>query len=199
LDAEQIRTIDVLTGQINAIPGVSDPGDAGLGVVFKMHSHFDDAKTRAEGRPIFEMKTYILITIPGDTTGNVFRPAQEWDKKRFPEQWLRFQAGQVQAAGTPLSEWAQVTRAQVDELAFFNITTVEQLAVVSDVNCQRFMGLSQMREMAKKYLDRVHDEAPMLKVQAELVQRDEQISTLQMQIAQMQAILEEVQAKQSVA
>ncbi len=199
MDAEQIRSIDVINGVINALPGISDPGDKGLGVTFKMHSHFDDVATREQGRPIFVMKEYILITIPGDTTGTVFRPAFEHDHQRFPEQYLRFKAGQEQAIGTPLTEWPQITRAQVDELAFFRTSTIEQLAAVSDTNCQRFMGLSQLREKASRYLQQLREEAPMLKVQAELEERDNQIKTQAQQIAEMQAMLAKLMAKQGEA
>lgn len=195
MDAEQIRSIDVITGQINAIPGVADPGDKGLNVVFKMHSHYDDAKTRDEGRPIFEMREYIMITIPGDITGNVFRPAFQWDKERFPEQYLRFKAGQEQVHGTPLSEWSEISRAQVDELAFFKIQTVEQLASVSDGNAQKFLGLSQLRDKAKRHLENLASEAPLLKVQAELSERDEKLATQANQIAQLQAIVEQLMAQ----
>lgn len=195
MDAEQIRSIDVINGVINALPGVSDPGDKGLNVTFKMHSHFSDVQTREQGRPIFEMKEYILILIPGDTTSSVFRPAFEHDHIRFPEQYLRFKAGQEQAIGTPLTEWTQITRAQVDELAFFRISTIEQLAAVSDANCQRFMGLSQLRDKASKYLVHLREEAPMLKVQAELEQRDQQIKTQADQIQEMQAMLAQLMAE----
>lgn len=197
MDVEQIRSIDVINGVINPLPSVSDPGDKGLNVMFKMHSHFDDVKTREQGRPIFEMREYILIQIPGDTTGNVFRPIREDDKLRFPEQYMRFKVGQEQVTGTPLTEWPQITRAQCDELAYFKIVTVEQLANLSDQNAQRFMGLHQLRDKAKKYLEQVVLDAPMNKMEAELQSRDEQISTLTNQLQEMQRQLGELMARQS--
>lgn len=196
MDAEQIRSIDVLRGTINAIPDQIDPGDKALSVVFKLHSHFDDVKTREQGRPIFEMKEYIMITVPGDLTCNVFRPAFEHDHMRFPEQYMRFKVGQEQTIGTPLTEWNQITRAQCDELAFFRIQTVEQLASISDGNAQKFMGLSQLRDKAKMYLEQMKSEAPMLKVQAELSTRDEKISELQTQLTMMQEMMQKLQSKQ---
>lgn len=196
MDTEQIRSIDVINGVINPLPSLADPGDKGLNVVFKMHSHFNDVRTREEGRPIFEMKEYIMITIPGDTTGNVFRPIREEDKLRFPEQWLRFKVGQEQVTGTPLTEWNQVTRAQCDELAYFKIVTIEQLANVTDGNAQRFIGLSQLRDKAKRYLEQVKDEAPAHKLEAELQTRDEKISTLENQLAQMEARIQELASVQ---
>lgn len=189
MDAEQIRSIDVMTGQINALPNFTDPGDKGLNVTFKMHSHFNDVKTRSESRPIFEMAEYIMILIPGDTTSSVFRPVRHGDKERFPEQYLRFKAGQEQTQGTPLSEWNGVTRAQVDELSYFRITTVEQLAATSDANCQHFMGLSQMRDHARRYLKQMHDEAPIMHLQAQISAKDEEVNAMKAQLEQLQTLV----------
>lgn len=199
MEAEQIRSIDVINGTINAIPGVQDPGDKALNVVFKMHSHFDDVKTRAEGRPIFEMREYIMITAPGDTTSNVFRPAYEFDHRRFPEQYLRYKVGQEQAVGTPLTEVSWLSRAQCDELVYFRIQTVEQLAVVSDANCQRFMGLAAMKERAQRYLEQVKQDAPINHLNAELKTRDETIATMQAQMKQMQEYIEGLKHREDVA
>jgi hypothetical protein len=196
MDYEQIRSIDVLTGQINALPNYTDPGDKALDVRFLMHSHLDDLKTREQGRPVFEMREYIKITIPGDTS-NVFRPIRETDKERFPEQWMRFKAGQEQVQGTPLTEWSQITKAQVDELAYFRISTIEQLALVSDANCQKYMGLSDMRSRAQRYLEQRKEEAPMLKMEAELHTRDEQISAMQAQIVQLKELVDSVSGKKT--
>jgi hypothetical protein len=195
MQAEQIQSIDVLSGMINAGPQARDPGDDGLGVQFLMHSHLDDAKTREAGRPIFEMREYIRITIPGDMTGNVFRPAFEGDHQRFPRQFLAFKAGGEQAQGMPLSEWTQITRAQVDELAWFKITTVEQLASVSDSNAQKFMGLNQLRKLAQIYLETVKADAPMQKVMGELATRDEEIANLKRQMSEMQEFMARQNAK----
>lgn len=190
MDAEQIRSIDVINGVINTLPGTEDPGDAGLSVTFKMHSHFNDVRTREEGRPIFEMKEYVLIQVPGDTTNIVFRPVRETDQTRFPKQWLAFLAGKEQVQGTPLTSVAWLSRAQCDELAYFRIQTVEQLASVTDANAQRYMGLNELRKKAQDYLDTIKSEAPFARMQSELATRDEEISTMK---GQLQTLMEEIQ------
>lgn len=192
MDAEQIRSIDVINGTINSVPGTEDPGDAGLSVRFMMQSHFNDVRTREEGRPIFEMREYIYIGVPGDTTSTVFRPVQERDQKRFPRQWLAFQTGKEQTQGTPLTEIAWLTRAQCDELAYFKIQTLEQLASVSDGNAQRYMGLKALREKAERHLETIKSEAPLHKMEAELDKRDEMIRTLQAQMQEMQEYVRSV-------
>ena len=194
MEPEQIRSIDVINGVINSLPGTEDPGDAGLSVTFKMHSHFDDVRTRDEGRPIFVMKEYILIQVPGDTTNTVFRPIRKGDEVRFPKQWLAFVAGKEQMQGTPLTSVAWLSRAQCDELAFFRIQTVEQLAWVSDANAQRYMGLNELRRKAQTYLETIKSEAPLHKLEAELASRDETIANMQRQMNEMMALVQSLKA-----
>jgi hypothetical protein len=139
------------------------------------------------------MREYILITVPGDLTTTVFRPAFERDHIRFPKQYLAFKAGQEQIQGTPLTSVSWLNPAQCDELAYFRIQTVEQLASVSDVNAQRYMGLNDLRSKAQRHMEIIKAEAPMNKLQAELASRDETIAALQ---AQMKELMEFVRANQ---
>lgn len=184
MDAEQILSIDVINGTINPLPGIRDPGDAGLNVQFLEHSHFDDVQTREQGRPVFRMAEYIRITIPGNMNDNVFRPIRVTDMDRFPTQYAAYKLGRTQSVGIPLTEWPQISRAQVDELAFFKIKTVEELASVSDGNAQKFMGLNQLRQKAQLYLQTLKDEQPFATMQAELSTRDEKIDSLTSQLQQ---------------
>ena len=163
------------------------PGDEKLFVKFESHPHLDDVLSRDSGRPRYVMADYIRIMIPGDKDSVVHRPIRESDKVRFPKQWLRFQANQSQVIGTPLSTWPQISRAQVEELAFFNIRTIEDLANISDGNAQKYIGVSELREKAKAYLQTLADSAPMDTMRAELVSRDEKIAALEAQIAQVLA------------
>lgn len=189
MDAEQILSIDVINGVINPLPGIRDPGDAGLNVQFLEHSHFDDVQTREQGRPVFRMAEYIRITIPGNMNDNVFRPVRSTDFDRFPMQWAAYKNGKTQSIGIPLTEWPQISRAQVDELAFFKVKTVEELAGISDANAQKFMGLNQLRQKAQLYLQTLKDEQPFATMQAELSTRDEKIDSLTNQLTQaMEAI-----------
>jgi len=55
--------------------------------------------------------------------------------------------------GTPLTEWTGITRSQAEELKFWNIRTVEQLAACSDQNTQNFKGLATLKQSAQQYLD----------------------------------------------
>lgn len=183
--------IDVITGTVTPLPQGRDPGDDALWVTFEMTSHFNDALTRERGYAVFEMAEYIKVIVPGDATLMINRPVRETDKSRFPRQYQAFLVGKSQQLGTPLKGWPHITPAQADELAFFKILTVEQLAVVSDGNAQKYMGLNELRSKAKNYLEAEKSEAPFQRMNAELAGRDEKISTLQAELQQaMEAIAE---------
>lgn len=199
MDEVRSLDIDVLNGSIRPLAKVSDPGDDKLWVTFKSASHFDDVATRDKGRPVFEMRDYIQIIVPGDSTTVIEREVRETDKERFPKQWLAYKAGREQVQGTPLSTWNQITKAQVEELAFFRIQTVEQLAGVSDAVTQKFMGLNQLRDKAKLYLEQLKGEEPMLKLQAEIAQRDEREKALLAQMEEMREAIASLQAQRAEA
>lgn len=163
------------------------PGDEKLIVRFEDHPHLDDAASRDANRPIFKMVPYIKIMIPGDKDTIIHRPVREGDKTRFAKAYLAFQAGQSQVQGFPLSEWPKITRAQVEELKYFNIRTVEDLANVSDSQTHKFIGIHQLRDEARRYLDLLKEQAPLDAVQAELKKRDETIETMKAQIASLMA------------
>ena len=60
-----------------------------------------------------------------------------------------------------------VTRAQVEEMAFFKVLTVVQLAQMSDVDSQKFMGLNTLRERARVFLEDADKKKPLMKLQSE--------------------------------
>jgi hypothetical protein len=130
-------------------------GDETLLVRFEMRPKQDQEKTEEEGRPIFTDTPYISIMQPGNKDSVVIRPASQMDKDRFPRHWEAFDKRQVNdhVEGTPLAEWPAMSRAQVEELRFMNVRTIEQLIGISDANSQGFMGLQQLKEKAKKYLE----------------------------------------------
>jgi hypothetical protein len=132
-------------------------GDETLAVMFSKEPVQNKEKSLAENRPIFEEKLFIKIDVPGDVSQSIHRRAKEQDKHRFPIHWQRFNertGDQDLASGMPLSEWAQISRSQVEELTFYKIRTVEQLAAVADGNLQNMMGAVVLKQKAKDYLER---------------------------------------------
>ena len=133
--------------------GGSNPDDA-LAVKFYSDTLKNETKSKEEGRPIFEEVDWIKINKPGSKDG-VNRPIRQGDKERFPRHWLAYQAKEENQGeiGTPLAEWTGITRSQVQELKYWNISTVEQLALAADTSMSVMQGLTTLKQSAKKWLD----------------------------------------------
>ena len=114
-------------------------------------------KSRQEGRPIFEDREFVRIIIPGDRRSMAVEPVGEEHKARWPREYEAFRAGrEAPLEGTPLSEWpvSMMSPARVQELAWFNLRTVEQLAAVNDAQLQTLgMGARELRERARTWLE----------------------------------------------
>lgn len=166
-----------------------------LVIRFFRHPVQNDAKTESEGRPIFEDVDFISIRVPGDKLSEIERPVRETDKSRFPAHWLRYKAGLEGSpiTGTPLEAWPSVTRAQVEELKFFNVRTVEQLADLSDGNAQKFAGIQSLKTKAKAFLELAREgNAPIERLTAQIEERDNLIQTQGRQLAELQAKVDEL-------
>lgn len=160
-------------------------GDERLFVTFFNHPRKDEAKTLEEGRPIFNDESYVRIMVPGDKDSIIIRPARDMDKQRFAKQWQAFSSGESEEqSGTPLKAWPMITRSQVEELKFFGVHTVEQLADLADVHVQKFMGVGMLKQQAQAFMQAAKESAPLEQLNAALEERDHQIA------AQDQAIQE---------
>lgn len=140
----------------------------GVSVRFHEKSVQDQPASEAAGRPVYKPVVYLRKEMPGDRLHVVDRPMRESDKQEFPEQWKRYEAGASEKMeGQPLSEWPQVSRSQVEELAYFRIRSVEQLARVPDSASGPMGPLFPLRDKARQYLDRAAAGAQEAKLVAE--------------------------------
>ena len=180
-----------------AFQGQEAPGDERLLVKFYFKPRQNPGKSKEAGRPIFEEREYISIMVPGNKDSIIERPVSDIERKRFPRHYHAFQQNKEQAPdGTPLSDWPGITRSQVEELKFAHVHTVEQLAEVSDVNAQSFMGIQKLKARAKLFIEAAEDNAITERLASELEERDATIAALQSQMGEMIAEMKEL--KQSV-
>jgi hypothetical protein len=140
-------------------------GDEGLAVKFMYLPYHNEQKSKEEGRPIFEDREYVEIRVPGKRDFQT-KLASDMLKQRFPVHYERFKARESQQVeeGTPLSEWPGVTRGQVEELRFFQILTVENLANVADSSLKAMHGGLRLKQKAAQYLDASKDNAAAAKL-----------------------------------
>jgi hypothetical protein len=140
----------------------------------------EDAEASAkEGRPVHREAEFVTIIVPGDrdTTEREVRPS---DRDQFAQQYNAFKNKQEQpVSGTLLSSLPFLTKAQVADLNAGNVRTAEQLANMSDVLAQKFMGMNNLRKRTQDFLDAAAGNAPLERLNAELEKRDSTIAVLQ--------------------
>ena len=168
-------------------------GDENLYVKFFTHPVENHEETIKEGRPMYRDAEFISIMVPGDKDNIVVREVREQDKQRFPRHYAAYAQGKEELIdGTPLERWGFITMAQVEELKFFNLRTVEQLATVSDSNAQKFMGIQMLKQSAKDYIDSSKGDAPILGLQDKLFKKDQELERLQNTVHALQKRLNKI-------
>ena len=169
-------------------------GDDRLLVRFYMHPAKDVAATIEAGRPIFKEVPYIHIMQPGNKESIIHRKATQMDKDRFVEHYRKFTAREDQEVieGTPLIEWPGITRSQAEELKFYHVVTVEQLANMSDTNAQNFRGMGELKRRAVAFLELSAENAGA-EALAEANLRNEELQALVADMSKRLAALEETE------
>ena len=165
--------------------------DEALLVKFFIKAKLSQSATKKEGRPIYRDVEYIDIKIPGDRTGGACRPARPRDIQRFARHYKAFkervEGDDELIEGTPLSEWASMSRSVVEEMAFFNVKTVEQLAAMSDTHTGKFMGINALKRKAQEWLAAAKQQQEGINLSQELKKRDDKIDEMSDQIKQLLA------------
>lgn len=175
-------------------------GDNKLHVRFYSRPMMNAAKSREAGRPIHEQVDFVEIMVPGDKHSMIDRKARELDKRRFSRQWAAYAAGKTdEQAGTPLTALPFMSPAKAEEYRFFNINTAEQLAGAADGSgaAQSIMGFNGDKQKANAYLQMAAGNAPILKMQQAIEEKDNQINAMQEQMNQMNQRLMEISQKSS--
>ena len=165
----------------------SGPGDERLIVLFYNKSILNVARSKAEGKRIFESREFIKIQQPGETLNIVDRPVQDGDKQRFPRQWDRFAQGKTQIPdGIPISLLFPSQPNISDMLSGYQIHTVEQLANLSGHAISTVgMGCQEWVNKAAKYLEQANKGVDFHSFEKALEEKDRQIATLTRQVTEM--------------
>lgn len=157
------------------------------------------AKTRSEGRPIYEDNEFVKIKFPGDQKRVHVAPANERYRRDpgtngwltyiddFPKHYERFKQGLEQSViGTPLSELPFLTESKRAELRALNIHTAEQLSGLDGAPLGRLgMGGRGLKDQATAYLEHASDTALETRLAGENAALREQMASLQAQMAEV--------------
>ena len=183
-------------------PNAQSKLDENLLVKFFTKQRQDNAATKEAGRPIFKDVEYVDIKVPGQRSGGACRPATFRDKQRFPRHYLAYeQRKEMPQEGTPLAEWALMTRTQVEELSFHNVKTVEQLVSMSDTLASQFMGMNTLRAKAKTWLEDSEETARINEIESLKTsnnEKDEKILNLESQMLSLMERFDKMDSKSVV-
>jgi hypothetical protein len=166
--------------------------DKALLVKFFVKPKKDQAKSLVEGRPVYKDTEYVDIKVAGNRNGGACRPATPADKQRFPEHYAAFKqrTDHDVEIGTPLIQWPLISRSFAEELAFFHVKTVEQLATMADTQVSKFMGGYDLRAKAKKWLEQVSKDKPMWEMDNRMKNMEEENAQLKTSMAALIAEME---------
>jgi hypothetical protein len=136
------------------------------------------------GRPIWKDMDFITIMFPGNSTTRIVRVA---DKHRWPQQWAQYQRQEEQTlTGTPLEQWAPLTKSDVLMLKGSGVHTVEGLAGVSDANIDNIgLGMRSYRERAILFLDAAKGDEAINQLYSDNKDLKSEIQALKTQIAEI--------------
>ncbi len=159
-------------------------GDENLFVKFYMGSVQDVRASEAAGHPVHIEKPFIEIHIPGDPHNITDTVAKPYYQQRFADEWKQFTEHNEQGQqGWLLKTWPQVTAAQVKNLEFLNVHTVEQLAGLTDAQCQKVgMGAEDLRAKAKAAVAAAKDGAAHMAQALENKRLNEEMEALRNQM-----------------
>lgn len=120
-----------------------------LPAMFRMEPVKNEAKSKAEGRAIYDTVEFIQIIFPGDHTREINRPASDFDKEKYADEYRRFKDHDEQAfSGTPLEAWGALPAGTVAEMKALRIYTVEHLANLSELAITK-LGMGGREHMNK--------------------------------------------------
>lgn len=173
------------------LPGVSEfsdflkasesptSGANGLCVRFHLQPVLDQKASDKEHRPIYVEKEYVEIRVPGDRTLSVDEEVTDDHKRRFAQAYQAWKLrGETASDGMPLEQWPGATKADVEELRFFNVRTVEQLAALTDANARNIGKVLNLRKKAQDWIEASKGHAPIARLEGENAKLANEIEAL---------------------
>ena len=171
--------------------GAMDPDSVMIARFYKK-AVFQPFKSQKEARQIWEDVLYVEYYPAGNTLLKMDVPATEAHKQRFSKQYAYYQSSEGKDSreiGTPLSQWAILGPADVENLRALKFFTIDNIAGASDQQLQALgMGAAGMsphilRARAQAYLGSAKDTALPQK-------QAEDIELLKRQIAELTTALQ---------
>ena len=145
------------------------------------------------GLPVFRTIEYVELLIAGDKGNAPVKRVTDGVKQQFPDQYARWKATRVNpdmvGDGIPLSLWPLIPKEMAKALEYINVFTVQQLAGLDDnaISKPGAIGLRDMREKAKAFIESAKSAAPIAKLEIENKDLKSRLVMLEGQIEQLLA------------
>lgn len=175
--------------------GAVQADDSKAMVWFKREPKLMVAQSEIQGRQIWEDRDYAYVHQPGDTNP-VRIEAFAMHQRRWPKAWAAYQAGRTEIPdGTMLSILFPADPGIPLNLKTMGVHTIEQLAEVEDSLLHNIPFGGTLKQKAIKYMASAKGAEGFNKLSGELAQKDAEIRSLQMQMAEMQKRMSELAPK----
>lgn len=167
-------------------------GDKGMVCMFYNRALHSPAKSREQGRPVYEDKVFVRIHPPGERLNIVDREARGDDQRRWPMQWAQFKQNKQQTPeGTPIDLLFPDYPSVAATLRAAGVYTVEACAALSAEAIDTIgMGSQRYVNAAVKYLEFASKGVHATQMRAELEERDREIKVLKKTVEDLKATVE---------
>lgn len=140
------------------------------------------------GLPLYRTVETVQLLIPGDKGNSPVKKVNDEIRNRFRKEYEHWKTsgktGDFEGTGLPLAQWPQLPKEVAAGLNHANVYTVEQLAGLTDAQCQirGTLGLRKYRDMAAAYVDSSRAAAPIAKLAGENEALERRINLLEAQL-----------------
>lgn len=165
---------------------------------FFMDKRQNRARSEADGVPRFDDVEMVEILIPGDRLNSPVQLVSDVHRKRWPRAYAAFKAGQDGPTnGTPIEQLPGMTAGQAEELRYFKIISVEQLAEMPEglLMKARPMDGRALQERAKRWVTAAEGNAAEEKLAAENRELKEKMAAMEANQADMQKAIDALTAQ----
>jgi len=143
------------------------------------------------GQPKSDVAHEIERTLPDGTV-----KVSQYHAHKYGGPLALYKAGRTaESTGTPLRDLPGMSAGTEANLKARGIHTVEMLAEMSDSASQDIMGFWALREKSRTFMQVKKENAPGIKMAAELAERDKTIDHLQRQLDELKALIPDPEKK----
>lgn len=169
---------------------------------FYMDVQPDKASSEREGRPCFRDVEMVEVLVPGDRLNTPHFQVTDVHRKRWPRHYAAFRENQeAPVQGTPIDQLPGITKSRVEELKYFHVRTIEQLAAMPDDLLKKAAPMDgfALREKAQRWVTATEGNAPAEKLAAENRALKDKMEAMEKNQASMQAAVDRLNAQLEAA